>query len=55
MTYRGIEPTVAKVTKVYRAGVSVAKRAMREIEKRLERKPGLESWFIKIEPQRPVG
>ena len=55
MTYRGVKPTVRKVTKVYRAGVSVAKRAMREIEKRLERKPGLESWFIKIEPQRPVG
>lgn len=55
MTYRGIKPTVRKVTKVYRAGISVAKKAMREIEKRLERKPGLESWFIRIVPQPQMG
>lgn len=55
MTYRGVHPTVRKVTKVYRTGVSVAKKAMREIEKRLERKPGLEPWFIKIEPQLQMG
>ena len=28
MTYRGIKPTVRKVTKVYRAGISVAKPEM---------------------------
>ena len=32
-----------------------AKKAMREIEKRLERKPGLESWFIRIVPQPQMG
>jgi hypothetical protein len=55
MTYKGIKPTVRKVTRVYRAGISVAKKAMREIERRLERKPGLESWFIKITPQPQTG
>ena len=55
MTYKGIKPTVRKVTKVYRAGISVAKKAMREIERRLERKPGLESWSIKIVPQPQMG
>ena len=55
MTYRGIKPTVCKVVKVYRSGVSVAKQAMREIEKRLQRKPGLEFWFIKIVPQAQLG
>ena len=48
MTYKGIKPSVRKVTKLYRSGISVAKKAMREIEERLERKPGLESWFIKV-------
>ena len=51
MTYRSIKPTVRKVSKVYRKGVSVAKKAMREIEARLVRSAGLESWFITIYPQ----
>jgi len=28
---------------------------MQEIEERLERKPGLEKWFIKIIPQGQIG
>ena len=32
MTYRGIKPTVRKVTKVYRKGISVAKNAMQAVE-----------------------
>ena len=55
MTYQGIKPTVRKVTNLYRTCVSVAKKAMREIEKRLERKPGLESWSIKINAQPNLG
>ena len=55
MIYKGSKPTACKVTKVNRAGISVEKKAMREIEKRLERKPGLESWFIKITPQPQTG
>ncbi len=55
MTYRGLKPTVRKVTKIYRRGRSVAKKIMRIIEKRLERTEGLESWSIKIAPQPQPG
>jgi hypothetical protein len=55
MTYRGIKPTVRKITKVYQTGISVARKAMREIEERLQRKPGLESWFIRITPPPQMG
>jgi hypothetical protein len=33
----------------------VAKKAMRDIEARLERTEGLEDWFIKIVPQAQIG
>lgn len=55
MTYRGIRPTVRKVVRRYRKGISLSQKAMREIEKRLERKTGLENWFIKIVPQAQMG
>lgn len=55
MTYRGIGPKVRKVTKNYRTGVSVTKTAMRQIEERLSRMAGLESWFIHIKPVEGIG
>jgi hypothetical protein len=55
MTYRGLKPTVRKVTQAYRKGISVANSAMRDIEARLDRTEGLESWFIKIVPQPQIG
>ncbi len=55
MTYRGIKPTVRRVTKTYRKGLCVAKKIMRSIEERLERSEGLEAWFIKIVPQPQMG
>jgi hypothetical protein len=55
MTYRGIKPTVRKITRTYRKGISVAKQQMQDIESRLERTAGLESWFIKIRPQPEMG
>ncbi len=55
MTYRGHKPTVRKVIKTYRQGISVAKRVMKNIEKRMERAVGLESWFITIAPMRQTG
>jgi hypothetical protein len=55
MSYRGIRPTVRKVSKMYRKGISVAKQAMQEIEARLERMEGLEDWFIKIDPKPQTG
>lgn len=55
MAFRGIKPTVRTVTKTYRKGISIAKKAMRDIEARLERTEGLENWFIKIVPQAQIG
>ncbi|MCU7881247.1 MAG: hypothetical protein KZQ66_06970 [Candidatus Thiodiazotropha sp. (ex Lucinoma aequizonata)] len=55
MTYRSIKPTVRKVTKFYRKGVTVAKKSMLGIESRLKRTTGLEHWFIKIAPQPQTG
>lgn len=55
MTYRKIKPTVRQVTKVYHSGVSVAKQAMGEIEKKLTRTEDLENWFIKIVPANSLG
>ncbi len=55
MTYKGINPIVRKVTRFYNSGISVAKNAMREVEERLERKEGLESWFITISPASNLG
>ena len=52
MTYRGIKPTVRKVVQSYPKGISLCKTAMRKIEKRLERKHGLEKWFIRVVPQK---
>jgi len=55
MTYKGNRPTVRKITKVYKAGVSLTKKAMRGIERCLQRKKGLESWFITISPNLILG
>ncbi|MCU7879553.1 MAG: hypothetical protein KZQ60_02510 [Candidatus Thiodiazotropha sp. (ex Lucinoma aequizonata)] len=55
MTYRGIKPTVRKVTKSYRNGVTVAKKAIPDIEFRLECTTGLEHWFIKNSSATPNG
>ena len=45
MTFQGINPTVRKVTKLYKIGISVAKKAMRDIEARLVWKTGLSRSF----------
>ena len=50
MTYKGLRPTVRKVSRCYKSGIKLAKQAMRLVEERLERKEGLESWFITIKP-----
>jgi hypothetical protein len=55
MTYRGIKPTVRKITKTYRKGIFVAKKIMQDIEARLERTTDLEHWFIKIVPHSQTG
>ena len=50
MTYNGVHPVVKIVKKTYHTGVKLTKKAMDELEKRFERLPGLEKWFVLIRP-----
>jgi transposase len=50
MSYKGIKPSVKKVTRCYKSGISLTKKVMRRLEARLDRTEGLESWFITIRP-----
>ena len=50
MTWKGIHPIVKLSSEVYEKGVSLTKKAMRNIEARLIRNPALPKWDILIEP-----
>jgi hypothetical protein len=50
MTWKGIHPVVELSRQVYQKGISLGKRAMRAVEKRLERHPELPKWDILICP-----
>ena len=50
MTYNGVHPVVEIVEKTYHTGVKLTKKAMDALEKRFERLPGLEKWFVLIPP-----
>jgi len=50
MTYNGVHPVVEIVKKTYQTGVKLTRKAMEELEKRFERLPGLEKWFVLIRP-----
>jgi hypothetical protein len=50
MTWKGISPVVELSRTIYQKGVSLSKRAMQEVESRLERNPLLPKWDILIRP-----
>jgi hypothetical protein len=50
MAWNGNHPEVELVEKDYPTGVCLSQKAMAELEKRFERLPGLEKWFVRIEP-----
>ena len=50
MTYNGVHPVVEIVQTTYHTGVKLTNQAMNELEKRFERLPGLEKWFVRIHP-----
>jgi hypothetical protein len=54
MTWKGLPPVVALSREVYAKGVSLTKKAMREVEARLRRNPELPKWDILIEPRPAV-
>ncbi|MBW4554041.1 MAG: hypothetical protein KME35_23505 [Aphanocapsa sp. GSE-SYN-MK-11-07L] len=50
MTWKGLRPIVKLNLKVYQKGITLTKKAMRPIERRLERNPLLPKWDILIRP-----
>jgi hypothetical protein len=50
MTWKGLHPVVDLSRKVYAKGVTLTKKAMREVEARLLRNPDLPKWDILIRP-----
>ena len=48
MTWKGLNPIVNLSKKLYKQGISLTKKEMEEIEKRLERNPNLPKWDILI-------
>jgi len=50
MTYNGVHPVVEIVKKTYHTGVKLTQKVMGELEKRFERLPDLEKWFVLIRP-----
>ena len=50
MTWKRIHPVVALSRKVYQKGIALGKKAMQEVESRLERHPALPKWDILSRP-----
>ena len=47
MTWKGLNPSVELVSKIYHSGVKLTQEAMNKIEKQIERLSGLENgWWI---------
>ena len=50
MTWNGNHPIVHFVDRLYETGKRLGATAMRALEKRLQRLPGLEKWFVDVVP-----
>ena len=48
MTWNGKHPLVQLITKSYQKGVRLSPQEMKELERQIERLPGLEKWFADI-------
>ncbi|QUY44838.1 ISAzo13-like element transposase-related protein [Acaryochloris marina] len=48
MTWKGNHPVITLTNKCYETGISLTQKAMKGIEKRLERHPQLPKWDILI-------
>jgi hypothetical protein len=54
MTWKGKHPFVELLSKSYRKGVRLTKAEMAELEKHIDRLPGLDKWFVTFSPPSPV-
>ena len=50
MTWKKLNPIINLSEKVYKKGITLTKKEMKAIEKRLERHPSLPKWDIFIRP-----
>ena len=50
MQWNGKRPTVELITKTYKIGVRLKQKAMKVLETKVRRLPGLEKWFVEICP-----
>ncbi len=50
MTWKGLKPIINLSQEIYQKGISLTKKAMKEIERRLLRNPNLPKWDILIRP-----
>jgi len=55
MTWKGDNPCVTLVEKVYETGKKVGKKVMEEYEKMIDRAKGIEKWSVEIYPQKCKG
>lgn len=54
MTWKGNQPLVVKMIETaYPSGVKLTPKEMDVLEKRFDRLPGLEKWFVRIAPIPP--
>lgn len=52
MTWKEENPSVTLTEKAYETGVKVGKEIMKQYEKVMERAPGIEKWFVTIDPDK---
>ena len=50
MTWKKLNPIINLSQQVYKKGITLTKKEMKAIEKRLERAPNLPKWDIFIQP-----
>lgn len=55
MTWKGVNPSVKIIDKIYETGVKVTKEAMALLNAGFDRLKGLEKWFITIQPRELPG
>jgi transposase len=54
MTWRGKHPLVELISKSYSKGVRLTREEMSELEKQIERLPGLDKWFVTFPAPSPA-
>ena len=48
LTFKGKQPVVTLVEKVYKTGVKLTQQAMAKLEQQIQRLPNLPKWFVDI-------